>query len=179
MLLGTCNDSTVGAIFLQCGLRSPPRRSCPCGHCCCYRCCNCCRYCGGCNAACLLTTPPCPSGKPRRPCMGTANKCIAAKFCCGKTCVPDQCCDCAAVAVGPCPPGQFVHREALKCMPCQLGYACAGGSNETATALPQPCHAGFYADVRGLTACKQCRPGTTTPAGPQGKGYTRCQPTSG
>lgn len=133
-------------------------------------------YCGGCNAACVPTNPPCKNGKDRRPCMDTANQCLLAKLCCGITCVPDQCNDCAARAVGPCPPGQFVNRHRLRCMDCPLGFSCAGGDNTTVTAEPEPCNGGFYGDVPGLVECKKCGPGYTTLGLPKRKGFSECQP---
>ncbi|WIA22914.1 hypothetical protein OEZ86_009850 [Tetradesmus obliquus] len=133
-------------------------------------------YCGGCNAACLPRKPRCRNGKQRRPCMGTASRCILAKFGWGRLCVPDQCNDCAAVGVGPCKPGQFVNPELVACRDCPLGFACAGGSNTTVTAPPAPCNGGKFADVRGLAQCKQCAAGTTTPAKPANQGYSKCIP---
>jgi hypothetical protein len=142
-------------------------------HCCC-----CCtrRYCGGCNAACLTRDAPCANGKARRPCMGTANRCILAKFGWGITCVPDQCDDCAARAVGPCKPGWFVNWELAACRFCPKGFACAGGSNTMVTAPPKPCNGGKFADKRGLSQCRQCPAGTTTPAVPANRGYAACVP---
>ncbi|KAF6253320.1 hypothetical protein COO60DRAFT_1547550 [Scenedesmus sp. NREL 46B-D3] len=130
-------------------------------------------YCKGCNAACLLRAR-CPSGKERRPCLGTANRCIAVKLGGGVTCVPDQCNDCAAVGVGPCRPGRYVNSELMACRLCPRGYACAGGSSTSVTARPKPCNGGKYANMPGLARCKQCPPGTTTPALPANKGYTKC-----
>lgn len=132
-------------------------------------------FCGGCNASCV-EKKTCPNGNPRQACVKGANLCSRVRCGGGASCVSDSCADCSTKCVGPCPPGQYVNKSTARCEPCLPGYACAGGTKSKATALPRPCRGGMYADVSGLTKCKRCKQGMTTPAprAQPSRGYRNC-----
>ncbi|KAF8066356.1 RSP4 [Scenedesmus sp. PABB004] len=161
-----------GSPFVECLVDPCASRTCRTGRVCASG------YCEKCSAQCV-TAAPCANGAVRLNCLNTASACIFVKMGFGKSCVPDACNGCSAVGVGPCKPGRYVDADALACVRCRRGFACAGGNSTTATADPQPCNGGFYSPNPGAAVCTRCPPGHMTPSVPPGKGYTECKPLEG